>query len=606
MWPDFTNNSRGLHRDFSWPDESVRMRAIHVSTLCSLFLFSLAGFGQETGLNEGRVTIPYPELKTLLDAVEAAAESKPEPVPPVDAALVGARYRLDFTSGQPSLTADFEIETFTDDWHSVPLFGGDLRPGTTTLAPGGATLICQDGTYALIAKGIGKFTAGVSLTLPSPDVWEKSEGILLEPATATMGEMRVDGLPPDRMIRVNGLKATPAPEGGWRFPLPAAKDAWKIVLEENTESVAKEIVPSPWVLHSQILVHYADGRLRYSARVQGQADTGSGLSMTLALPANAAAVSVEGEDLDDWKLEPRDNESRLLKLAWETRDVLDRSFLVHWEVPQSPLAEAWEIVPPRLRNPETIAADAPVAESRALVALVAVEGLELAHPSLQDRVESLRLPEWMREQLGDKDAASLEITGDAAVSLAANWLPRLETAQATVSTAGFQTRLVADGSCLVSAEFSVQHAAPIVWKLELPAVDEILACTINGKDARPIRRSETEIEFRLATPEAEGDGGPSTKVSLSYSLKTERLDPVSGRIALELPLTGLFIHRLTWDLTIPEGYEPTAVEGNVQLSPGASGQGSGAHLIHLEKELCQGERPAVEIHYQRTDLSAES
>lgn len=567
-----------------------------------LFLFATA-HAQEPEIGEGRVTIPYPELKALLDVVEEATKAKPEAVPPIDATLSVARYQLDFSAGVPSLTADFEIDAFTDDWHSVPLFGGDLRLETATLPSGESSVIRKDDAYALLAKGKGRFKASLTLSLPADEAWEKSAGLVVEPAAAAVGELRVIGGPEGKALRIEGVKPLTASDGALVYPLPKNKEPWKIALEEDPDPSSSEAVPSAWVLHSQILLRYGDGRLRYAARVQAQADSGSGMTMALALPANATGVSVEGEDLDDWKLEPRTGESRILRIGWETRDLLDRTLLLNWEVPQSPLSDQWDLSAPRLQPADGIAAPA---ESRALVAVVSVEGLELTHPSLQGRIESQRLPEWMRAQLGDEDAVTAEIVGDAPLSLAAAWLPRLETAQATISTASFETRLVADGSTLVTADFTVQHAAPIVWKLELPAVDEILACTIDGREARPIRRSATEIEFRLAAPAAAENGSPATKVGLSYSLKADRLDPVSGRVALELPLTSLFIHRLTWELTIPEGYEPTAVEGNVRLSTEPSEKGSASHLIHLVKELCRDERPAVEIHYQRTDLSSES
>ncbi|MEM1444308.1 MAG: hypothetical protein AAGF67_18315, partial [Verrucomicrobiota bacterium] len=87
---------------------------------------------------------------------------------------------------------------------------------------------------------------------------------------------------------------------------------------------------------------------------------------------------------------------------------------------------------------------------------------------------------------------------------------------------------------------------------------------------------------------------------LCYALKTDPLDPVSGRIDLALPQTDLFVHLIDWNLQIPELYEPTAVEGNVEIT-----RGSGAgNTIRLKKELCRGERPAVEIYYQRKDLDS--
>lgn len=582
------------------------MKSIITALLFSMSWTAITAHAEPVGVDGAEVTIPYQELRALLDAAEQGTKPNPEPKPPVAASLDAARFRLDFSTAEPTLTADFEVTTFTDEWHAVPLFGGDARLEKAATTDGISSVIRQDRTYVLLAKGAGRFAAKVSLALPASVDWEEEDGLILLPAPASAGELRIAGSPVGRTLRVDGLRPTRTPAGEVVFPLPDHEAGWTIVLEDTSMTASVEVLPSAWTLHSQILLRYADGRLRHAARIQCQANSGSGLSIRLALPPNATGITVEGEDIDDWKLEPRDADSRSLEITWETRNVLDRTFLLHWEIPQSPLSQTWELVPPRVRQPESAVDPVPLPESRALVALLPVEGLELTHPSLRKGIESLRLPEWLREQVGGEDGLSAEIAGDAPLSLAATWLPRLETAQATVSSATFETRLVTDGSTLVTAEYTVSHTAPITWTLGLPSVDEILACTLNGQDASPIRRGENDIEFRLAAPRSDGNESPSTTVRLSYSLKTDPLDPVSGEVSLELPLTSLFIHRLDWSLSIPEGYEPTAVEGNVRISTGSPDKPSDPHLLRLEKELCRGERPAVEVHYQNTDVSSES
>lgn len=355
------------------------MKPIRPFVCASLLCLSVSARAQEPEIGEGRVTIPYPELRALLDALEEATEPAREAEPPVGAALTAARYQLDLSGAVPALTAEFEVEAFTDVWHSVPLFGGDLRLEQAAPTTGEASVIRHDDGYALLARGKGRFAATVSFGLPTPEAWEKSGGLLVEPFDAALGELRVLGNGVGGTVRVEGFKPGPSAGGSLVYPLPGKGGAWKIAIEGNRDGTGGDSLPSAWVLHSQILLRYGDGRLHYTARVQAQADSGSGMSMDLALPANATGVSVEGEDLDDWKLEPRDGESKILRLSWDTRDLLDRTLLLNWEVPQSPLSDRWEVSVPRLRLPEGVNAPA---DSRALVAVVSVEGLELTHPSL--------------------------------------------------------------------------------------------------------------------------------------------------------------------------------------------------------------------------------
>jgi hypothetical protein len=467
-------------------------------------------------------------------------------------------------------------------------------------------VINHDNEYVLLVKGAGAFEAKVSLACPDLDDWQRGAGFSLLPAAAAVGELRVAGLPKGKTIRIDGVTSVRTDNGELVFALPAKSMALGLILEDAIPSALQAIESSAWGLSSEILVRYQEGRLCYSALVLAQADSGSGLSAIFALPQNVTGVTVEGEDLANWTLAPRDNGPRLLRLEWKTRDVLDRNILVNWEVPQSALADEWILTPLRVHETEAVDSSLSARVSRSLFAFVAVDGLELSHPSLTKGVESRRLPVWLQEQLETEDSLTAEITGDTPMTLSASWLPRVETAQATVSLAQFETRLVADGSMLVTANYTVQHTAPINWTIDLPMIDQILTCELNQQPSNPIRRGENQIEFRLATPHAPENETPSTKVLVSYSLKTDSLDPVSGKIALELPLTELFIHRLDWVLAMPAGYEPTAVEGNVEISAAQTGTSAAANLIHLEKELCRGERPAVEIYYQSKGLSTES
>lgn len=580
------------------------MRSIIIASILSNLPLLLRA--QVPELPDAKVTISYQELKDLLMAAQQGTDHHTEAIPPVKASLATARYRLDLSTGSPRLSAEFEVITFMDDWHRVSLLGGNSILETSETSSPQSSVINDDDEYVLFVKGTGTFTATVSLACPNPDEWQRGGSFPISPAPAAVGELRIVGLPKGKTIRIDGASSSRTENGELVFALPGKTSDLDLILEDAVPNTPLVAEPSEWALSSEILVRYEEGRLRHSARVLAQADAGSGLSAILALPQNVTGVTVAGEDLAKWSLAPRDNGPRLLLLEWKTRDVLDRTILLNWEIPQSPLAEEWVLEPLQVHKSETVDPNAPVRASRALLAIVAVDGLELRHPSLTNGVESRQLPMWLREQLGTEDSLTAEISGDTPISLSASWLPRVETAQATVSLAQFETRLVADGSMLVTANYIVQHSAPLNWMIDLPSIDQILTCEINQLPANPIRRGENQIEFRLATPQPRENEMPATEVLVSYSLKSDSLDPVSGQVALELPLTELFIHRLDWELSIPAEYEPTAVEGNVQISSAQTGASATANLIHLEKELCRGERPAVEIHYQSKGLSAES
>jgi hypothetical protein len=162
--------------------------------------------------------------------------------------------------------------------------------------------------------------------------------------------------------------------------------------------------------------------------------------------------------------------------------------------------------------------------------------------------------------------------------------------------------VVEDGGLLVTAEFHLQHESPLSWRVRLPAFDQLLTCQVNGHPVQPVHREPQELEFGLAAP-----ADQTTRVTFSYAGRLPALDRVTGSMNLEMPATGLFIHKLDWMLTLPDLYETTALEGNVRIARSASTGGDqspdAGHVLRLEKELVQGESPRAEIHYQRRGLT---
>ena len=546
---------------------------------------------REERIENSPVEIPYGELKELLRT--ATLSEKKTPKPPISAVLESVEFKLNLSGARPAMTASFEAKTFTADWNMLDLFGGSLR---LEKSDDSVSVVSRDGTYRLLTNTVGEHTALLDLTVPAIEDWGAKQGFLFSPAPANRIVFSVSGIPEGKVVRLGDLRPFSSENGSQTWRLSGEEADLQVSLEE--EAPENPILPSKWTLHTQMMIRYSDGRLKHVARVEARAESGSGVEMDLLLPPNASRIDLEGEELEDWKPGPRSDDFRIVRILWKTPNIFDRSFVVSWEIPQSALAGQWTISPPRVRRDDE-------SESKTLVAMLPIDGLELTHPEVKTSEESSRLPDWLRNEVDSKDCLIAELAGYDPINLNASWLPRLKTAQATVSLAKFTTRLVTDGSMLVKADYTIQHSSPLTWLLELPSSDQILTCEVNQKDARPIQREANQIEFRLTSPQS--DSGST--IHLCYALKSDALDPVSGQVLLELPRTDLFIHRIDWELVIPDDLEPAAVQGNVQLANDqtkTSETDESENLIRLEKELCRGERPAVELYYQRRDLTTDS
>lgn len=551
-------------------------------------------------LDRGEVTIPYAEMKHMWEELRKKTKEPEKESAPIDFVVAAAEYALALAGGKSQLVADFQIQVFSDEWQVIPLVGGEV--GLEQVEAVDGSIVRKDGGYALMVKGQGVYQVKLTLRAAGIESWPNFQGLQLQVAAASLSRFRVSGLPDDQAMRLqevdSGAVVTLTVPGG-EADYHLVGDGGKLTLVlEPVSTVDAPVMESVWGIQSQMFVRYGEGGLHYEAQVFAQSDTGSGLAMDLALPHNVASVAVDGEDIASWKLERNPDGMRELWITWKTRDQLDRRFQLSYQIAQSPLADRWTIAPPEVAGEGKAA--------KHLIAMETVEGLEWKGEGVSGAVASRRLPEWLRGHLQELEFVTVETQGP--IEMEANWLPVLEPLQATVSRAKFQTRLVNDGAMLVEAEYHVQQRGGLDWTVNIPASVQILTCEVDGRAVKPVRRNENELEFHLKAPTPGKKGsGEGTVVGFSYALQSAAFDPVSGQVTVELPQTDLFIHRLDWDLEIPEIYD-AEVEGNVQQtsshSPTATHKKdtAGGHTIRLHKELCRGEQPAVEVHYRRRGI----
>jgi hypothetical protein len=536
-------------------------------------------------LGRAFVTIPYSELRSLWEA----GHRKPDPAALPEAAPVPfvvhrAEVRIALGEAVNKIDADFEVEVLDKQWQRIPLIGGDVR---LEKAEAGGRSVVWNGGYALLTNVPGKTPVALHLTTRGTRQFASPLKLVL--GNASVKRLSVSGIPEGLEARVNGDSGVTV-NGSATFSLTG--EAGEITLElasPKSEEVPKPlppITPSHWQTQSQVLVRFMEGRLRFAARVFARADDGSGLDITLALPSNAGAVGVTGDDLADWSQIRAEDGSRLLRIRWKTRDVLDRELTIAYAVPQSSLAEQWTMQAPGSPDDK---------DTRHLFAILPADGLELKGDGLRAAVESRRLPEWMRTEIGG--AAFVTAEGAGQLVLQTHWLPTIATAEAIVSEAKAALRLVADGATQTAVSYTISHQAPLAWRLELPANVELLSCTMGGAAAQPMQRENGVIELPVPTP-AKG----TTTVALVYTAKLKALDPVSGSATLELPRTPLFIEHLDWSIALPVAFEVTAIDGNVSVAESTADPGRGDRAIALRKDFCRAERPTVSLFYQRRGL----
>ena len=535
--------------------------------------FGLSIFAAEPAappdLTEARVTLPYSELKALWQAAQPEAPEKRKP--PVETALLSARFQITLKGDQASGVVEYETESFTDEWTVIPLLGAQIQ--IDEVEPADVQLITRDGHYAFVTNRPGKQKLRLKFAVKLSGTTEGAH-FRLETSPAAINTLTVAGLPEKHTLRIGEATQLSAEKDRATFRLPAQEQLNLFVVPEKAVTPP---VPSRWKLGTQALVEFAEGRLNYLAKVAANSDHGSGLSMELEFPPGVDVTKITGPDLSDWQVTIAENQARRVHLRWSTRDILRRELEVEYNFPQSLSGGQWSLKSPRLVEGEN---DPP------LFVVVPEEGLEL---SAGETAAPRQLPSWLRDKVDGKNF--IVCLGDAPVT--AKWLPLIETAQATVQSETARTRIVVDGALLTEIAYQIRHERALRWSVQLPEGSELLTASIESQPVKPIDRGDRVLEFSLPS------GKAVTAVSLSYTAKKPPFKPVSGQIAVELPQTDLLVHRIDWELRIPVAYEIEAFEGNVESAPCADATDKTSRVIQLHKELCKKERPRAEFFYQK-------
>ncbi len=532
-------------------------------------------------LETAQVTLPYDELLRLW---KAASPPPPETsltqAPPVDFAITQASYQLDLSAQPPTIRAEWRVDQFLSGWQLIPLLGGDVH--LQGQLPEGRHLVWRDEFLTLMQSEAGGDTIALTFFLED-SMLRSPEGVTLMETRATARQFTIVGTSPDWQLTVNGQAVSDD-------QLPSGNATGNLVLRlEPASAVSPTSVPSLWSTQSESVVRLSEseGHLLIHGRLYLRATEGNGLTGTLQFPIDATDIVLEGSDLSEWK-QTRVDGQRQVDLTWETPDVPSRVLTMSYKLPLPPFADAWALHAPT----------GSATSGRHRFTLVRPNGLTFAVDGLREGLEVTTLPSWLPADLSETAVLDqVDREGTATVTLSVQSTPESAPIPSVIPSASFRTRLVADGAVLVEASYQIAHEGHSHWEVTLPEDASLLTATVNG-DGRQPHQEESLLSFPLTSSATK-----ESKVTFSYTQKLDALDPITGKLRMELPLTALFIDRLQWALTIPQGYEIEATEGNVSHDR-TQGATSPSSTLHLLKELCRDERPGIDLYYRRSSTQS--
>ncbi|MFZ0502994.1 MAG: hypothetical protein WAM44_04735, partial [Chthoniobacterales bacterium] len=571
----FAPRSHPLHMDDS-ESESMITRLGLLLFVSAIWLTPVASAsGDEAPRSDsstiltGQVTIPYQEFKRLLQAATPA--TKQEDTPNVTGAVTRAQIKLSFDAAHPSGEAVFDINTFGPKWVFVPIIGLDLP--ITNVACENGVVLPRDGQLCLLTNRSGLTKVTIQFDIQSALC--EGEPISLRLLPVTSGQLEFTNVPPGKRILVDGK-----PVDTSRFlPLSSNGSELKIVcVTENPES------PTVWSQITQTYVKPTFETIEVESHIHLSGHSGSGLAAETELPVTASKLEIEGPDLQPAQISMSGSGRRKIALTWETAGVLDRNISVRYELPNPEPGRPWEIENPRFGqelDPQT-----------SLTVIAPLPGTVVQSDNGQAGTDVAQLPYWIQSRLATPDFYAIRSAN--AIAVSTRLLPVLKPDNARISAAGYQTTLVLDGSLKCEAWFKIEYRSAFPWRFRLPAGSVLLDCQVNSNPASPVVKTDGELELFIPPPANSGKAN-SLEILITYTARGSKFEPVEGKLALSLPSSQLFIEQLEWRLSLPDTYEATAFEGNVEPSSGDKAS------IVFKKRLVRGETPNLEVYYRRKE-----
>jgi hypothetical protein len=240
---------------------------------------------------------------------EAWAKRKP----PVEAALLSARYQVVFKGDVAAGLVDYEVENFTDEWTTIPLLGTQIQ--VDEFEPADLQLVVRDGHYAVITNRPGKQKLRLKFAVKSNRGADGAHFALIA-SPAAINTLSVAGLPEKQTLRVLDATQLSTDKDRINFRLPALERIEFEIVSEQVPAPPSESLPL--VETAQAVVETATAKTRIVSDGAMLTEIGYDIRHARAMPWSLNLP--EGSELLEAKIDgqpvrPVDRGERTLEFA---------------------------------------------------------------------------------------------------------------------------------------------------------------------------------------------------------------------------------------------------------------------------------------------------
>ncbi|MFZ4764633.1 MAG: hypothetical protein ACOYMN_06730, partial [Roseimicrobium sp.] len=256
------------------------------------------------------VFLPYKEFLELWNELNLKRAKDDEAKPPQEGIVSKADYTARLQGETLVIDAVIAVESFQKGWLTVPLAKGGALPGIAEVESGNAVLHAKADGYEVLLPDKGRYELKLKIYAPVRKSGGKQSVALALPQAA-----------------VSRFTAT-VPESGWEFKVepaaaftarPAGADTelsfffgsgGKFEVSWSKPEAATQLTPVV-LASSQVSAEVRGGSVSTKAVVDFRILRAPVASFTFLIPDGQEVLSVTGDDVKDFKLEPLGKQQRL-------------------------------------------------------------------------------------------------------------------------------------------------------------------------------------------------------------------------------------------------------------------------------------------------------
>ena len=483
------------------------------------------------------VDLPWGEFKELLQW-SVRRQDKDTAPPPTDYLISSSQYTGALGAESADFTLKAKVEVLREKgWKRIPLLPTTVALTKTTL-PDGVYLNATDRAYEVLTQATGS----LELSLEFSVAVKESAGInqlsfaRVAPGSSvldlTIAREEVD-------VKVADSQSIVAKSEAGKTQVAAAIPSRAAVSVSWERALPKvEAAPPKLYAETRTLVAVAEGMLLCQETVNFNILHAAVRELKLAVPADTSVLEVNGQSVQDWRLD----DQGALSVVLRNEVIGSYSLRLTFERAGGDGVEA-----PVVRA-------SGVEREKGFVGVVAMTNVEIAAGEVQGAaaIDVRQLPPDIIAMTNQPILLAFRYVGEEfAIPLSIKKHGEVEILVTIIDRALFTGMQLSDGRRMTKVLYSVRNNRNQFLRLEMPAEAEIWSVEVNGNTVSPAKDEDGKVLLPLVRSARGTSELSSFPVEMVYVETPDATAPERGKLHVDLPRSDAPLMHVMYNYYLP-------------------------------------------------------